>query len=107
MALGSKLREHLKEDLNEIRIDDGEVSLAVVKGERGEPFEDGGSGVRVRVGVCGLGMVEGDVGGERVDELVVSHESEVEKGFVWEILVFFFSAFCLRGYRYDHGMDGL
>lgn len=83
MAVTAKIGDHLKQDLNEAGIDNGEMSETLVKGERGEPFEDGGSGVRVRVRVrvrvWGLGMVEGNVRGERVHELTVSHESELTR----------------------------
>lgn len=79
MAVTAKIGDHLKQDLDEAGIDNGEVSETLVKGERGEPFEDGGSGVRVRVRVWGLGMVEGNVRGERVHELTVSHESELTR----------------------------
>lgn len=47
MTVGSELGFHLEENLGEFRVDDGEVGLALVDGERGEPFEDGGSRVRV------------------------------------------------------------
>lgn len=63
--------------MNEGGIDYREVRLALVDCEGREPFEDRGSRVRVRVWGLGLGMVEGDVRGERVDELMVSHESEL------------------------------
>lgn len=77
-TVGSKFREHLKNDLDEIGVDDCKVGLAVVHGERGEPLEDGGARVRVRIRVWGLGIVKGDMRGESVDELVVSHGSEFE-----------------------------
>ncbi|KAK9999664.1 hypothetical protein SO802_019267 [Lithocarpus litseifolius] len=40
MAVGSDLAEHVEEDLDEPGIDGGDVSLALVVGERREPFED-------------------------------------------------------------------
>lgn len=71
------MAQHLEENLDEARIECAEVGLALVNGEGGEPFEDGGPGARVGVGVGvgELGRVEGDVGGEAVDQpLVGSHE---------------------------------
>lgn len=40
MAVGSDLAEHVDEDSDEPGIDGGDVSLALVDGERREPFED-------------------------------------------------------------------
>jgi hypothetical protein len=64
----------LDEDLDELGIDGGEVSLALVDGERWEPFGNGGpGGARIMAWGVGVGVVERDVGSERVDELGVSH----------------------------------
>lgn len=88
VAVSVELAEHLEEEADEAGIDGGEVGLAVVEGEGGEPFEYGGPRVRVRVwigrgGGMGVGIVEGDVGGERVDELVLGN-SGIVRGFrVW------------------------
>lgn len=51
MAVGSELCEHLKKDLDEIGVDDCDIGLTVVHGERGEPFEDRRAMIRVRVRV--------------------------------------------------------
>lgn len=72
--MGAELGEHEKEELGEGAVDDGEVGEAVVDGEGGEPFEDGGS-VGAGGGWRGGGAVgvERDVGGESVDELLGVH----------------------------------
>lgn len=67
---------HLDEDLGKFEINDREMSLALVDTERGEPFKDRGPGIGIGVTVEGNGfrMVEGDMGGEGVDKLVLSHD---------------------------------
>lgn len=75
----------MNEDPHEFGIDGREVSLALVDGESGEPFEDGRPGIRVGLGVRGMGVriVKRDVGGERVNELVLIH-ARIVRGFrVW------------------------
>lgn len=42
MAAREARAGHLEESLDELGVHDGEVSLALVDGEGGEPFEDGG-----------------------------------------------------------------
>ena len=49
VAVGSELGDHAEEGLDEDGVHDCEGGLAVVEGEGGEPFEDLGSRVRVRV----------------------------------------------------------
>lgn len=56
MAVRSELGEHLEKNLNEIGIYNGEMSETLVKGERGEPFENRGSRKRVGIRVWELGM---------------------------------------------------
>lgn len=66
----------MNEDLDEFEIDNGEMSLALVEGERREPFKDGGAVIEIGIMVewkrCR--MVEGDMGGEGVHELVLRHD---------------------------------
>lgn len=75
MALGEELGPHAEKDAHEVGIDYGEVGLALIGWERGEPSEDGGSRVRVRVRVRRGEVVERDVRRKGVDELVSVHGS--------------------------------
>lgn len=81
-SVSSDLGFHAEEEADEIGVDGGEVSAALVDSEGGEPFEDGGSRVRVRVRVCEGGgggeVIEGDVRGERIDDWVDVHGGKRE-----------------------------
>lgn len=77
--------KHLNQELSEFIIDGGEISLALMDGERRKPFKDGGPGIGIRIKIWRktARMVERDVSSERVDELVLSHErvgESVERG---------------------------
>jgi len=66
VAVRSELALHLEQNLGELLVDDCEVGLALVDGERGEPFEDLRSGIRVSGDGAGGGggVIERDMRSE-------------------------------------------
>lgn len=70
-AVGVELLLHLDEDRDEVGVENCQVRSALVHRQRGKPPEYGwpGARIRVRAAVSGFGVVERDVGGERVEEL--------------------------------------
>lgn len=74
-ALGLELLLHLDKDCYEVRLDNCEVRPALVHREGGEPPQHGGPDVRIRTRVRvargDLRVVERDVGGEGVEELLL------------------------------------
>lgn len=71
-AAGAELLLHLDEDRDEVSVENCEVRSALVHRKRGEPPEQGWAGARIRIGgaASGFGVVERDVGGEGVEELL-------------------------------------